>query len=112
MVAFACLCLFTVVGGVCRSAKLVKSNPFLLALSLARKPAIASKITGATNVSPRNIEKDLDGSLKRLQTDYLDVYLLHWPQRYSPQSNWGQSLRYDKRGEYRRACTFEVRLCF
>ena len=68
---------------------------------------IASKITGATNVSPRNIEKDLDGTLKRLQTDYLDVYLLHWPQRYSPQSNWGQSLRYDKRGEYRRACTFE-----
>ena len=34
-------------------------------------------------------------SLKRLQTDYIDVYLLHWPARYSPQANWGQSLAYN-----------------
>jgi len=32
--------------------------------------------------------------LKRLKRDYLDVYLLHWPARYTPQSNWGQSLEY------------------
>ncbi|GMH61100.1 hypothetical protein TL16_g03186 [Triparma laevis f. inornata] len=71
---------------------------------------IATKITGATNVTPKNIEKDLDGSLKRLQTDYADVYLLHWPQRYQPQSNWGQSLQYNYAGEYRRQVTFE-QLC-
>ena len=35
------------------------------------------------------------GSLKRLGTDYIDVYQLHWPARYSPQSNWGQSLKYN-----------------
>lgn len=56
---------------------------------------VATKITGGTNVTPRNIRKDCDGSLRRLQTDYVDVYLLHWPQRYSPQSNWGQSLAYN-----------------
>ena len=56
---------------------------------------IATKITGGRNVNPQNIRKDCDGSLKRLQTDYIDVYLLHWPQRYSPQSNWGQSLKYN-----------------
>jgi len=56
---------------------------------------IATKITGGRNVTPKNIRKDCDGSLKRLGTDFIDVYQLHWPQRYSPQANWGQSLRYD-----------------
>jgi aryl-alcohol dehydrogenase-like predicted oxidoreductase len=56
---------------------------------------ISTKITGGRNVTPRNIRKDCEGSLKRLGTDYIDVYLLHWPQRYSPQSNWGQSLKYN-----------------
>lgn len=56
---------------------------------------ISTKITGGRNVSPRNIRKDCEESLKRLGTDYIDVYLLHWPQRYSPQSNWGQSLKYN-----------------
>jgi aryl-alcohol dehydrogenase-like predicted oxidoreductase len=46
---------------------------------------IASKITGGRNVTPRNIEADLQGTLRRLGTDYLDVYLLHWPARYTPQ---------------------------
>ena len=56
---------------------------------------IATKITGGTNINPRNIKKDCEESLKRLQSDYIDVYLCHWPTRYSPQSNWGQSLSYD-----------------
>jgi diketogulonate reductase-like aldo/keto reductase len=65
---------------------------------------IATKITGAGNITPRNIRKDCEGSLRRLQTDYIDVYLTHWPQRYSPQSNWGQSLSYNVEVEksYRR----------
>ena len=60
-----------------------------------RDVVIATKITGGRNVTPRNIRQDCEGSLKRLQTNYIDVYLLHWPQRYSPQSNWGQSLKYN-----------------
>jgi len=56
---------------------------------------IATKITGGRNVTPKNIQNDCEGSLGRLGTDYIDVYQLHWPQRYSPQSNWGQSLAYN-----------------
>jgi len=64
--------------------------------SRRKKLVIASKITGGPNVTPKNIEQDLEGTLKRLGTDYLDVYLLHWPARYTPQANWGQSLEYDR----------------
>ena len=50
-------------------------------LSRRQRLVIASKITGGGNVTPRNIEADLQGTLKRLGTDYLDIYLLHWPAR-------------------------------
>jgi len=56
---------------------------------------ITSKITGGRHVTPAAIRADCESSLKRLGTDYLDVYMLHWPARYSPQSNWGQSLAFD-----------------
>lgn len=58
------------------------------------KLVISTKITGSSNVNRKNIFKDCEGSLSRLKTDYIDLYLLHWPARYSPQSNWGQSLMY------------------
>lgn len=60
-----------------------------------KKVVIATKITGGRNVTPKNIKNDCAGSLQRLGTDYIDVYQLHWPARYSPQSNWGQSLAYN-----------------
>jgi aryl-alcohol dehydrogenase-like predicted oxidoreductase len=63
------------------------------------KLVLCTKITGGRNVTPRNIIADCEGSLKRLGTDYIDVYQLHWPQRYSPQSNWGQSLAYDLKSD-------------
>jgi len=55
------------------------------------KIIVATKITGPSaditwirdslDFSQKSIITALDGSLKRLQTDYIDLYQLHWPER-------------------------------
>lgn len=56
------------------------------------KLIVASKVSGPARLNDnsirpgqmldrKNIREALDASLKRLQTDYLDLYQVHWPQR-------------------------------
>jgi aryl-alcohol dehydrogenase-like predicted oxidoreductase len=39
---------------------------------------------GKNKIDRPNVEKALNDSLKRLQTDYIDLYQIHWPDRYVP----------------------------
>lgn len=66
------------------------------------KIVLASKVAGPSRGSDasirphqaldrKNIREALDASLKRLNTDYLDLYQLHWPQR---QTNFFGKLGY------------------
>lgn len=55
------------------------------------KVVLATKITGPSpglsflrdplNFSPEQLDIAIEGSLKRLQTDHVDLYQLHWPER-------------------------------
>lgn len=44
---------------------------------------IVSKLWN-TNHRPERCEGDLDRTLKQLQLDYLDVWLIHWPAAFAP----------------------------
>ena len=66
-----------------------------------KKIILASKIAGpglkwirggGDQFSPKSIEEALNNSLKRLKTDYIDLYQLHWPER---ETNYFGELNYE-----------------
>ncbi|WP_071673572.1 aldo/keto reductase [Nioella nitratireducens] len=66
---------------------------------------LATKISGENGgfvrdgvpISGAELRRALDGSLKRLKTDYVDLYQLHWPNRGSFQ--FRQNWTYDPSGQ-------------
>jgi len=76
---------------------------------------LASKVTGAANgwfvppmrhgltaIDSFHIQKAIEGSLKRLGTDYLDLYQVHWPDELIPKEESQKALdRLVKEGKVR-----------
>lgn len=66
-------------------------DKLIIATKIAGPGRPFSWLRGGNNrVDRRNIEEAVEQSLKRLQTDYIDLYQIHWPERYVP--TFGQTV--------------------
>lgn len=87
------------------SAATIGRTERIIGLWLAANPSrrgeviLATKHTGAGSkavregapITARSIRETIEGSLRRLKTDYIDLYQFHWPNRgsYHFRQNWG-----------------------
>lgn len=70
----------------------------LLATKIAGPSKDMTWIRGGSGLDRANIEAAVDASLKRLQTDFIDLYQLHWPARAA---NYFGRLGYHHKGARR-----------
>ena len=87
----------TIIGNWFR-ARGSRDRVILASKVVGRAPGMPWIRDGKARLDRANIEAALDGSLRRLQTDYIDLYQLHWPDR--PANRFGQlGYRYDAEAE-------------
>ncbi len=58
-----------------------KRDELILASKIAGPGPYTTHIRNVSDYSVQSIKEGVEGSLARLQTDYLDVYQIHWPAR-------------------------------
>jgi len=58
-----------------------KNREQVILASKISGPGLSWVRNGGPQYSEQNIGKAIEDSLKRLQTDYIDLYQLHWPER-------------------------------
>ncbi|MEO8137822.1 MAG: aldo/keto reductase [Betaproteobacteria bacterium] len=59
-------------------------DKIVLATKVAGPARQVTWIRNGPQLSGSQIEAAIDTSLARLQTDYVDLYQIHWPERYTP----------------------------
>lgn len=70
-----------------------KTRDKIILASKIAGPGLSWIREGKYQIDKKNIKLALDESLKRLQTDYIDLYQLHWPNRGS--YHFGQVWNYE-----------------
>jgi aryl-alcohol dehydrogenase-like predicted oxidoreductase len=68
---------------------------------------------GDDSLKPANIRLAIEGSLQRLQTDYLDVFQIHWPERNVPlfgQYQFDPALEFDEEGDEKEWVSIQTQL--
>jgi len=73
-----------------------KNREKIILASKIAGPGLPWVREGKSYVDRKNILEAVDGSLKRLQTDYIDLYQIHWPNRgsYAFQQHWNWNPQY------------------
>ncbi len=74
-----------------------KSRDKVILASKIAGPGLGWVRGGKSVIDRKNIQAALEASLKRLQTDYIDLYQLHWPNRgsYHFQQYWNYAPDFD-----------------
>ena len=73
-----------------------KNRSKIILASKIAGPGLSWVRNGKRNFTPQKIKEALEDSLKRLQTDYIDLYQLHWPER---KTNFFGRLNYKHKDE-------------
>ncbi|MEY4075848.1 MAG: L-glyceraldehyde 3-phosphate reductase, partial [Pseudomonadota bacterium] len=78
----------------CGATESILGNWFAHKPGARQKVVLATKVAGpsrgmpwvreGTGMTPQDILNSCDASLKRLQTDVIDLYQIHWPERHVP----------------------------
>ncbi len=73
-----------------------KNRDQIILASKIAGPGLSWVRNGGSQYCEQNIKKAIEDSLKRLKTDYIDLYQLHWPER---KTNFFGRLNYEHKEE-------------